>query len=407
MERRFSQFAGRLRPSAIRSLTRQVQRSDGKKMISFAGGLPHPDTFPHAELAEIAAEILGRESATALQYGITQGYPPLVEVMIEYMAGRGVTGVKPEEVLIAAGSQQAIDLVGRIFIDPGDVILMESPGYVGAISAFQHLGARPVGIAVGADGPDLDALEAAARKHHPKFFYTTPNFANPAGVMFTPEKRRAICEVARKHDFWIVEDDAYGELFFTGATTKDMTPAKACDPDGRVIYMQTFSKTIAPGLRVAAIVGPAEPIALIEKCKQAADMFTGTLTQRLAFEFVKRGHFAKRLPGLRKVYEGKCQAMVEALRKYIPAARFEAPRGGFFIWLELPGGVDAQALLAPTMDAGVVYVPGAPFFPEVEGENPFRSAARLSYSREAETDIVQGIKTIGALVDAACLVSSR
>jgi 2-aminoadipate transaminase len=403
----YSAFAQRLQPSAIRTVSKAIH---GKKVISFAGGMPHPSTFPHVEIAALAEEVLQTRAPEALQYGQTQGYQPLLETVAGYLRGRGLPGITAENILIAAGSQQALDLVGRILIDPGDLVLMESPGYPGASAAFTNLGARVEGIPVLADGPDLDALEQAVCRDRPKFFYTTPNFANPAGVLVSQEKRRKIAEMAERYGFWVVEDDAYGEILFAEASPADIVPLKAFDQSGCTIYMQTFSKTISPGLRVAAIAAPAAAVNLLEMTKQAADMFTSTFTQILVNEFIVRGHFAARLPALRSLYQSRRDAMDQALREHFPEARWVTPKGGFFFWLEMPEGIDTQALLAPALEAGVAFMPGACFF---VGSGVGRSAdsaqmartMRLAYSRESEGDIARGLAQLGQL--AQCQLSPQ
>ncbi len=391
----YSHFAQNLQPSAIRAVSKAIH---GKKVISFAGGMPHSATFPQAELTALAAEILESRGAEALQYGQTQGYHPLLETIAKYLDGRGVAGVKPENLLIAAGSQQAIDLVARILIDPGDLVLMESPGYPGASGAFLNLGARLEGIPVLADGPDLEALERIVKRERPKFFYVTPNFANPAGVLMSVEKRRHLVEMAERYRFWIVEDDAYGEIMFEGSTA-DVVPVKAHDHSGCVIYMQTFSKTIAPGLRVAAIAAPVKTTELLETVKQTADMFTSSLTQILVNEFIVRGHFAARLPGLRQVYKSRRDAMEKALREHFPGTRWVTPKGGFFFWLEMPEDTDTQALLAPALESGVAFMPGNCFFVGHFDAAEAARTVRLAYSRESEADIAKGLSELGRLAN--------
>jgi len=388
MDPHFSQFANRLRPSAIRAVTKAVH---GKKLISLAGGMPHPGTFPAAELRSLAAEILERQPVEALQYGQTQGYGPMIDEAIRYLAGRGIAGLKPENVLICSGSQQALDIAARIFIDPGDAVLTDTPGYTGAMSAFEHLGARLIGIPVLEDGPDLERTEAILKRERPKFFYVTPNFANPSGVLMSQAKRRALYDLAHRYDLWILEDDAYGELYFSEVSPAEVVPVKTFDTDGRVIYLTTFSKTIAPGLRVAVIAAPAEFISAVELTKQTADMFTGVLPQMLACEFIRQGHFAKRLPGLRQLYQEKRDALDGALRQHLPDARWIRPKGGFFIWLQLAGGIDAQELFKQAMEAGVAFIPGAGFCLDGGG----RSEARLSYSREPLDVLARGAQVIG------------
>jgi len=395
MDPHFSQFANRLRPSAIRAVTKAVH---GKKnLISLAGGMPHPETFPAAELRSIAAEILEHRPVEALQYGLTQGYAPLIDEVIRYLAGRGIAGLKPENVLICSGSQQALDIAARLFIDPGDAVLTDTPGYTGATSAFEHLGARLIGIPVLEDGPDLERTEAILKRERPKFFYVTPNFANPSGVLVSQAKRRALYDLVCRYDLWILEDDAYGELYFSEVSPAEVVPVKALDTDGRVIYLTTFSKTIAPGLRIAVIAAPAEVINLVELTKQTADMFTGVLPQMLANEYLRQGHFARRVPGLRQLYESKRDALDSALHQHLPDARWIRPKGGFFIWLEFAGGIDAQDVFEQAMAAGVAFVPGAGFCLDGGG----RSEARFSYSREPVEVLARGAEVLGKIASKA------
>ena len=380
-----------LRESAIRRMGAVL--ASGQDIISFAPGYPAPDTFPWTEFAEIAAELLGSREPGVLQYGPTRGYRPLLDTIVSIMAHRGVAA-RLEDLLVTTGSQQGLDLVARVLIDPGDVVLVELPTYVGAIAAFRGLQANLVGVPQVGDGIDLDALDAACQRvraegRRVKFLYVVPNFQNPTGLLIGLDKRQRLLEWAERRDVLIVEDDPYRELYFEGSATEaDVRPIKADDRSGRVIYLSSFSKTLAPGFRVAWIAAPPALAAKFEMAKQAGDLLTGSLDQRLVYEACRRGVLDRQLPVLRAHYAHKRDVMERALRRELGnAVSWPKPTGGFFLWLTLASGIDADRMLPRAVGHGVIYVAGEAFYVNGEGHNTLR----LSFSAPTPDRIEAGV----------------
>ncbi len=400
---RFLSPTGRhLHESAIRRMgTRAARVTD---MVSFAAGYPDPASFPWSELRELAAELLSGADPTVLQYGPTRGHEPLIEAIVEMLAARHVV-VTPAEVTITTGSQQGIDLIGRVFVTPGDVVLVELPAYTGAIAAFKNAQAQLAGVRQDEDGIDLDDLDAAClrerrggRRVH--LLYLVPNFQNPTGQLLSLEKRRRLVEWAERRDVLIVEDDPYGALYFDDAAgLADTRPMRAGDDSrGRVIYLSTFSKTLAPGFRVGWIVAPAALIERFETAKQSIDLMTGSFDQRIVHEAVRRGVLDRLAPELRRLYRGKRDAMEQALGEELGGRlRWPAPKGGFFLWATLPDGVDDETLLARALEERVVFVPGSPFFVDGTGQNRIR----LSFSAPSVQRIREGARRLAVAMDRA------
>lgn len=343
----FSTAAREYQESAIRRAGALAGRIPD--LISFAAGSPSADVFPWDELADISAGLLARRDGQVLQYGATRGYRPLIEQIAAHLLGKGV-GTTPDAIIVTTGSQQGLDLVGRVLIDPGDVVLVELPTYSGAIAAFRNLQASLVGVPQDADGIDVEALDEivpslAARGRRPRFLYVTPSFQNPAGVLMAPARRRALLEAAARHDLLIVEDDPYGSLYFDDDGHVATRPIKADDREERVIYLGTLSKTLVPGLRVAWMVAPPAIVERVELAKQAADLCSGMFDQRIAHLAFERGIVDALAPRLRAHYREKRDAMEAALGTYLSGRlRWTQPRGGFFIWAECIGEVDDRAL---------------------------------------------------------------
>jgi 2-aminoadipate transaminase len=395
-DRFLSRAAAQMQESAIRRMgTVLAQKRD---VISFAPGYPAAETFPWSEFQEIARELLGGGDANVLQYGPTRGYRPLLEAIAGIMGNRGVpTG--PERLLVTTGSQQGLDLIARVLVDPGDVVLVELPTYTGAITAFRNVQAQMVGVPQEHDGVDLAALDSihaglVAQSRRVRFLYVVPNFQNPTGLLIGLAKRRALLEWAERRDVLIVEDDPYRELFFEDSTTEeDVRPIKADDSEGRVIYLSSFSKTLAPGFRVAWIDAPAPLAAKLEMAKQAEDLLTGSLDQRIIYEACRRGILQRQLPLLRRHYQQKRDVMVEALRaSFGSEVSWPAPRGGFFLWATLPPEIDADRLVPRAVDHGVIYVAGEAFFVNGTGQN----MVRLSFSAPSPERIREGVRRLAA-----------
>src|SRR3954468_24883626 len=392
-----------MRESAIRRAG-DVRAPD---LISFAPGFPDPTLFAWDEFRDTAARLLDGSDPSVLQYGPTRGYRGLIDLLPEILAARGIAATV-DNVIVTTGSQQALHLCGHVFADAGDAILVELPTYTGALTAFANAGARLAGVRQNEEGIDLDDLDrvfvrerSAARRV--AFVYVTPNFQNPTGNLMSRMRRQALLEWAARRDVLIIEDDPYGSLYFDDvATADDSRPLKADDREGRVAYLSSFSKTVAPGFRVAWIAAPAAAIAKLEIAKQSADLCSGGLDQRMVAEMWRRGSLAARLPLLRATYQRKRTAMEQALRRELPAeVSWPEPKGGFFLWASFTEPIDSDALLPRAIANGVVFVPGSAFFVEGSGAR----FGRLAFSWPTVERIDVGIRRLAEVVRDACSVS--
>jgi 2-aminoadipate transaminase len=396
VEALFSASARGMRFSAIRKMSALIERPG---IISFAPGQPSPETFPVEAFQSILLEVLARDGAGAFQYILTRGLAPLLDAVREYVAPKGIAATGAE-VLVTEGSQQGLDLVSRVLLDPGDVVLVERPSYIGATSAFRAAQARMVSVRLRGDGLDLDDLRARHRAERDagrvvKFLYVIPSFQNPSGISHSLESRRALLDVARELDLLIVEDDPYGDLYFEA---EPLPPLRSLDREGSVVYLSSFSKILAPGLRTAFIVGPEELLAKIEVAKQSGNLCGSSLDQRIILGALRRGLVEEQKARIRPYYRGKRDAMLEALQAEMPAAvSWTHPQGGLFLWLTLPDGLDAEALLPRAVEEGVAYVIGAPFFVDGGGQNTMR----LTFAKEDVPTIREGIRRLARVVRAA------
>jgi 2-aminoadipate transaminase len=398
----FSRVGGRLRQSPIRQMSSMLAQA--QDMVSFAPGYPAEDAFPWLAFADIAHELLTSADGATLQYGPTRGFRPLRDVIAGLMTDRSVT-VQDERIVVTTGSQQGLDLVARVILDPGDVVLLELPSYTGAITAFRNVGAALVGVhqeAGGLDFGDLDraiATERAAGRRV-KLLYVVPNFQNPTGLLMDLAKRQGLLDWAQREDVLILEDDPYRDLYFPDAAREEDTrPIAADDDDGRVIYLSSFSKTLAPGLRVGWASAPAPLAAKIELAKQGEDLCSGGLDQRVIYEACRRGVLARQLPILRAHYQYKRDVMVAALQRLLAGQlSWPDPRGGFFLWARLTPPVTSDALLPFARARGVIYVAGRAFFVDGAGEQYLR----LSFSSPAPDRIELGVARLAdAIHDAS------
>ncbi len=394
----FSRAAGHMKASAIRKMGGVI--AEGRDIVSFAPGYPAEDTFAWRDFQEITRELLTGSDGSVLQYGPTRGYRPLVETIAGIMSQRGAPTSR-DRLLVTTGSQQGLDLVARVLLDPHDVILVELPTYTGAISAFRNVQAEMVGVRQEADGIDLDELDDTwirleREGRRARLLYLVPNFQNPTGLLIGRAKRAAVLDWANRRDVLIVEDDPYRDLYFEDtATEADVRPIRADDASGRVVYLSSFSKTLAPGYRVAWIDAPAPVAAKLELAKQAADLCTGELDQRIVYEACRRGILDRQAPVLRRYYQAKRDVMLGALREHFgDALSWPDPRGGFFLWATLPPNVDADVLVARAVEHGVVYVAGQAFFVNGSG----RHFVRLSFSAPAPDRIEEGVRRLAAAV---------
>ena len=385
--------------SAIRELLKLIEDPE---VISFAGGLPAPEVFPVAQVEAATQRVLAEHPATALQYGPTEGYLPLRDLLVRHMARYGIV-VTPANVLITSGAQQALDLVGKLFVNSGDHLLTEEPTYLGALQAFSAYQAQYVTVPIDDEGMCTDRLEGALRAG-PKFLYVLPNFQNPGGVTLSLERRWQLVELASHYGVPIVEDDPYGQLRYEG---KHLPPLVKIDAEhhgsarrgrpyrGGVIYLGSLSKTLAPGLRLGWIVAPEEVVARLVQMKQGMDLHTSTFSQMVAYEVARGGFLDRHVRRIREVYGARRNAMLAALERHFPpGVRWTHPQGGLFLWATLPVGCDAAELLQEALKEKVAFVPGASFHPNGGGRNTLR----LNFSYARPEVIEEGIRRLGGVV---------
>ena len=392
-DQRFSSAARGMRFSAIRRMSALIEKPG---IISFAPGQPSPETFPVAAFRAIVEDIIAREGAGSFQYILTRGLAPLLSAVRDYVGAKGMTA-GAGEVLVTEGSQQGLDLVARVLIDPGDVVLVERPSYIGATSAFRAAQARMVGVDLTPDGLDLDQLrqrhraETAAGRRV-KFLYVIPSFQNPSGISHSVASRRALLEVARELDLVIVEDDPYGDLYFDA---EPLPALRSLPGGGEVVYLSSFSKILAPGLRTAFVLGPEELLAKVEIAKQSANLCGSSLDQRIILACLRGGLIEEQKARIRPYYRAKRDVMLDALAREMPSGTtWTRPQGGLFVWLSLPAGMDAESLLEAAVAEGVAYVAGAPFFVDGGGE----STMRLTFAREDAPTIEEGVRRLARAV---------
>lgn len=393
---RLSTAANNFQESAIRRIGALSGSIPG--LISLSAGYPAPDVFPWADLEAITAQILAKHDGNTLQYGATRGYRPLIEhLLANTLKARGISA-QFDDVLITSGSQQGLDLIARVLIDPGDTVIVELPTYSGAIAAFHNLQASLVGVPQDAEGIQIAELERVAadlnKQGRPaKFIYVTPNFQNPAGMLMSAQRRRELLDVATRYDLLILEDDPYGSIYFEDVTTfEDTRPIKAADVDGRVMYLGSFSKILVPGLRVAWMVAPREIVQKVELCKQAADISSGVFDQRIVHGALAGGVIDRIAPGLRAHYQAKRTVMERALQTHLNGrVKWTSPRGGFFLWIEMPG-VDDRELFDRALQQKVSFVLGSAFFVDGNGHE----FARLAFSGSTHEQLEEGIRRLAA-----------
>jgi 2-aminoadipate transaminase len=402
---RYAQRNQRMGRSIIRELLKLTLQSD---VISFAGGLPAPELFPVEECREAACRVLAEQSAAALQYGPAEGYRPLRQFICERMQRYGIDA-EPANVVITNGAQQALDLIGKLLINPGDRVLVEEPTYLGALQAWSAYQAEYVSVPSDDDGLCTDLLESALRVG-PKFMYVLPNFQNPSGTTLPLSRRLELVRLSNKYGIPIVEDDPYGALRFEG---EHQPPLVALDVDfhrsyglngqgfmeGNVIYLGTFSKTLAPGLRLGWVVAPVEVIDQIVMAKQGTDLHTSNFTQMLAYEMVRTNCFDDHVRMIRKVYGERRLVMLDALARYFPeGCSWTRAEGGLFLWARVPDWIDTTELLKRAVEHKVAYVPGSAFYAD---PSRGRNTMRLNFSNAQPAQIEEGIRRLGDLLQEA------
>jgi 2-aminoadipate transaminase len=398
-----SRYANRtlgIKSSAIRELLKVTQKPE---IISFGGGLPAPDVFPVERFEQACHKVLSEKGSQALQYGTTEGYQPLREMIAHNMSRYGIVATA-DNVLITSGSQQALDLIGKLLINRGDRILVEAPTYLGALQAFNVYGAQYVSVPVDNDGLITEHLDASLRTG-PKFMYVLPNFQNPAGVTLSEGRRHQLILLADKYGIPIIEDDPYGQLRYEG---EHIAPLVVLDREnlsrdngftlGNVIYLSTFSKTLAPGIRLAWIVAPEDVIVKLVQLKQAADLHTSTFNQYVAYEVAKDGFLDQHVKLIRQVYRERRDAMLQALHEYFPhEVTWTHPKGGLFLWVTMPPGTDSNLLFQAALAEEVAFVPGDSFYAP-NGHNEGGRHMRLNFSHSQPEQIREGIRRLSVAV---------
>ncbi len=384
-----------MRRSLIRELLKLTSRGG---IISFAGGFPDPTTFPVEELQEVTRDVLADQADRALQYGITEGDVRLRDELARWMGKDGITANR-DQILITNGSQQGLDIIAKVFLDPGDVIIVELPSYMAALQVFRTYGAEMLGVPQDDEGMETDRLAdalagLARRGRRPKFIYAVPDFQNPSGITWTEERRRGLLQLATQYNTLVVEDNPYREIRFEGSAPP---PIYALDGGARTIYLSTFSKTLAPGLRIGWMVAQEEIIAQFVTAKQGMDLCSPSFTQAIAAEMLRRDILYRRLPNLAAVYRRKRDTMLRALQREMPSGvTWTRPEGGLFLWVRLPEGMDTEVLLPEAVEQErVAYVIGSGFHADGGGKHTMR----LNFSYPSEEEIDEGIRRIARLIN--------
>ncbi len=387
---KFSDRVKHLEASAIREIFKLLAKPG---IISFAGGAPDPNLFPKKEFAEIAKEILENQGNVALQYGVTEGYAPLRDWTKARLVNQGII-TDDDDVIIVSGGQQGIDLATKSLINPGDGIICEEPSFIGGLNCFRSFNAELYGVPVLSDGIDTEKLEETLKAHpNVKLLYTISTFQNPSGITISLEKRKKILELAGKYDFLIYEDNPYGELRFSG---EEVPTFKSMDKDGRVIYFGSFSKILAPGMRLGFTSAPKLLLERMIICKQTEDVHTNVLSQMIAYEFVTRYSIDEHIAKLRAAYGKKCKLMMDCMDKYFPASvEHTCPEGGLFLFCTMPEGFDSKELMKRALDKNVAFVPGTSCMID---DKATYSTFRMNYSTASEEDIEKGIKALGEVL---------
>ena len=395
LTRHFSERTKEMRASEVRELLKLLQVPD---MISFAGGFPNPESFPVEIIRQIVSDVLEKDGAQALQYGITEGYAPLRESVADRMNKRGMD-ISKENVLIVSGSQQAIDLMGKIFIDPKDTIVISAPTYLAALTNWAVMQATFESIPIDHNNMRMDIFEErmkrlVKRSNPPEIVYVLPNFQNPAGVTMPEKNRRKIVDMASEYDFIILEDDPYGDLRYKG---DPIPPLKHWDDEGRVVYTSTFSKILAPGLRVGWVVAAPEILKKLIVAKQSTDVCANVLGQRIAHEYIVRGHIDPQIEKIKQLYKRKMDLMLSGMEEFMPdGIGWTKPEGGMFLWVTLPEMMDSVELLKKALRKRVAFVSGRAFFADPKEGT---STMRLNFTHPSDQMITEGLRRLGSVLN--------
>jgi 2-aminoadipate transaminase len=398
MRELLSQRTQGVKRSEIRELLKLTEQPG---IISLAGGLPDPQSFPVEEFREILDEVIQGDYHRSLQYGTTEGDRRLRQAVIDWLSKEGLS-LTLEEVIATNAAQQGLDLISKVFLDPGDIVFCDLPTYLGAIQAFKAYQAKIVGIPLEDDGMDLNTLESrlaelSRRGQRAKLIYLVPNFQNPTGITMSERKRRRIVELAEQHNVLLIEDDPYGWLRYEGRALPSL---KSFDRVGRVVLLVSFSKLLCPGLRLGILSASPEIVSEIVKLKQPTDLCTPPLTQSLVYHYLASHDFPRRIENLRRIYKEKRDAMLEALDEYMPShsrIHWTRPHGGFFVWMTLPESMDTSELLQQALHSRVAFVIGSAFFADGGGKNTLR----LSFAEHTPEKIREGIRRLADVIEEA------
>ncbi|MCC4383918.1 PLP-dependent aminotransferase family protein [Limosilactobacillus reuteri] len=373
-----------------------LQAAADPKIISFAGGLPAPELFPVKEMKAAVDKVFEEHGQEAMQYGAAKGVTALREVIQQHVKEKENVDSELNNVLVTTGSEQVLDLVGKAFVDPGDTVLVEQPTYLCALDVFRSYGANFASVEMDEDGMKMDALEEALKANpNTKLIYTVPNFQNPTGRTMTEERRKQLAELAEKYDVYVLEDNPYGEIRFAG---EHVPAVKSFDKSGHVLYMSTFSKTLAPGFRLGWLVADEDVVNKLTVLKQSADLHTDNLAQFAVAQFFADNDVDAHVKEISDLYGKRKDLMLEGIKKYFPeGVKYTDPEGGMFLWVEVPGVDDTVELFKECLEHDVAFVPGDPFF---AGEAQ-PGAFRLNYSNMKEDQIEVGLKRLGAALTAA------
>ena len=390
-DRYYSTKARKMESSKIREISKIIAERD---IISLAGGMPSPDSFPIQVVSELSEQLLEEEGAAALQYGTTTGYKKLREEIADRLNQNFDTSVDAENILVTSGAQQALYLVGKVFVERDDEVVVEAPTYASILQILQELEADVRDVRLEDDGFSVEELERYLENEgDPKLSYFVPTFQNPSGITTDLKKRRKLVDLANEHDFLIVEDDPYHQLRYSGG---NVPPIYSIDGHRRTIYVGTLSKLLAPGIRVGWIVARREFIDKLQLAKQPIDLCTNVFSQHLAYRYLKEDIVDRQIEKIKDLYRAKRDHMLDALREFVPErVGWTSPEGGMFIWLTLPEGIDAEEMFQDALDDGVAYVPGSIFY----GNSPKKNTLRLNFTFVEENEITEGVKRLGKLIE--------
>lgn len=389
MDYLFSDKIANLKPSAVREI---LKSTADPEVISFAAGNPAPEAFPMEAIKKISMEIFDENPVLALQYGVTEGYAPLVETLTELMQNRLHFGTEKDSLFVTSGATQVMELVTKVLCNEGDVIVCENPSFIGSLNCFRSYGARLEGVPVEADGIDISALENVLKKEgsKAKFLYTIPNFQNPSGVTMSLEKRKALYDLACKYNIILLEDNPYGDLRAYG---EELPAIKTFDEEGRVIYAGTFSKVISPGIRVGYVMGPAPILSKMVVGKQTEDVHTAMWNQILVYKWLKEYSLEEHVSRMHEIYRRKLDLMCKLIDSELgDVVEYVKPDGGMFVWCKLKDGIDMLSFCKKAVEKKVAVVPGTAFLPKEEDTT---NCFRLNFSTPSDDDIVEGMKRLG------------